>query len=372
MSLFNKKSIDKYYEKKSKNNSHKKYIIKRNSSCIERKDNIYDNLQKTNKNSSLLSGTNSKYKGLFKDNNKNNNNFNKTTYASLSLSPKLNEKYKKLPLLISFKSHKLLLDKEKEERTKNYQKMRKYRIKLKKTKKMDNVEDQLFKFLHEYGLHYSFSQNKYIIGDKFEYYSKYLPDKFKVNFNSINVQKTKSSSNSKNQSYSNVPSESSKKKSKMNKKSKKKGMFYSTTEEDDDDRMSYKKYMKLQNVADLKFRPRLGDTSYDLVNYIKKIDGIRKGVVNNLINQINNVENRYNIENPREDSRFNTKMQGLYHHKWKNIFSLKDYQELFSENLKGKISSKNYEIMIKNFKDIFLMCFATGNTNFSKVKSFQE
>ena len=125
-------------------------------------------------------------------------------------------------------------------------------------------------------------------------------------------------------------------------------------------------------MADLKFRPRLGESSYDLVNYIKKIDGIRKGVVNDLVKQINNVENRYNVERPKEDSRFNTKMQGLYQHKWKNIFSLREYQELFSENLKGKISSKNYEIMNKNFRDIFLMCFASGNNNLAKIKAFQE
>ena len=368
MSLFNKKSINNNYGKISDNFRNKKSIIQRSSSYIELKGNIYNNLPKTNKNSSLLSNNN-KYKRLLKEN---INNFNKTAYASLSLSPKMNEKPSRLPLLIPDKSHKMILDKEKEERIKNYEKMRKYRIKLKKTKKVDNVEDNLFKFLHEYGLHYSFSQNKYIVGDKFEYYSKYLPDRFKVNFNSTNIKKARSSSNSKNQTYSNVPSESSKQKPKTNKKSKKRGLFYSTTEEDDDDRMSYKKYMKLQNVADLRFRPRLGDTSYDLVNYIKKIDGIRKGVVNDLINQINNVENRYNIENPREDSKFNTKMQGLYHHKWKNIFLLKDYQGLFSENLKGKISSKNYEIMAKNFRDIFLMCFATGSNNISKVKLFQE
>ena len=359
MNFLNKKPINKIYYKKPNNNINKKFINKRSSSCIGFRDNITDKTPKTNINSNIFSNIDKKEKNL--------SNFSKTNYASFSSSPKILDKTTKLPLLSYDKSKKITLD----ERFKNFQKMRKYRIKLKKTKKVDNTEDQLFKFLHENGLHYSFSQNKYIIGDKFEYYSKYLPDKFKVNFNSVNIQKTKNSSNSKNQTHSNLPSESSKKKSK-NKKNKKKGLFYSTTEEDDDDKLSFKKYMKLQSIADARFRPRLGDTSYDLVNYIKKIDGIRKGVVNDLINQINNVENRYNIEKPKEDSKFNTKMQGLYHHKWKNIFSLKNYQELFSENLKGKISSQNYEIMIKNFKDIFLMCFSTGSTNFTKIKAFQD
>ena len=357
MNFLNKKLINKFYYKKPNNNI--KIINKRSSSCIERRDNIIDKTPKTNKNSNLVPNIDPKGKTL--------SNFSKTNYASFSSSPKILGKTTKLPLLSYNKSKKITID----ERFKNFQKMRKYRIKLKKTKKVDNTEDQLFKFLHENGLHYSFSQNKYIIGDKFEYYSKYLPDKFKVNFNSANIQKTKNSSSSKNQTHSNLPSESSKKKSK-NKKNKKQGLFYSTTEEDDDDKLTFKKYMKLQSIADARFRPRLGDTSYDLINYIKKIDGIRKGVVNDLINQINNVENRYNIEKPKEDSKFNTKMQGLYHHKWKNIFSLRNYQELFSENLKGKISSQNYEIMIKNFKDIFLMCFSTGSTNLIKVKAFQE
>lgn len=351
------------FEKIPINNSKKNSLFRRSSSCFEHRDNIFDKLRETHKHLTIISNINIKDKIISNDNNK-----FKANYKTFSLSPKLKKKTTKLPLLLYDK----YLKNKRDERIKNYQKMRNYRIKLKKTKKVENSEDQLFKFLHENGLHYSFSQNKYVIGDKFGYYSKYLPDKFKVNFNSINVQNTKSSSASKNQTHSNVPSENSKKKSKQNKKSKKKGLFYSTTEEDDEDRMSYKKYMKLQSTAELKFRPRLGETSYDLVNYIRKIDGIRKGVVNDLIYQINHVENRYNIEKPKEDSRFSTKMQGLYHHKWKNIFSLRDYQELFSENLKGKISSKNYELMIKNFKDIFLMCFAAGSTNFSKIKPFED
>jgi hypothetical protein len=104
-----------------------------------------------------------------------------------------------------------------------------------------------------------------------------------------------------------------------------------------------------------------------MLNFLKKIEFIRKEVVNNYIDEINNVENRYNIERPKEDFKFKTKMQGLYHHKWKNIFSLRDYQELFSENLKGKISSKNYDIMERNFRNIFLMCFSTGTNKNSFV-----
>ena len=119
-------------------------------------------------------------------------------------------------------------------------------------------------------------------------------------------------------------------------------------------------YMKLQSLADIKFRPILGDSSSDLVNFLKKIELVRKEVINNCIDEINNVENRFNIERPKEDFKFKTKMQGLYPHKWKNIFSLKDYQDIFADNLRGRISSKNYDIMEKNFRDIFFMCFSSG------------
>ena len=230
MNFLNKSSKNKFYSKKPNYNTFKKFIIKKSSSCIDHRDNIKDKIQKTNKNSNILSSIDPKGKTL--------SNFSKINYASFSSSPKILGKTTSLPLLSYSKSKKIELD----ERFKNFQKMRKYRIKLIKKKKVDTNEDQLFKFLHENGLHYSFSQNKYIIGDKFEYYSKYLPEKFKVNFNSENIQKTKNSNNSKNQTHSNVPSESSKKKSK-NKKNKKKGLFYSTTEEDDDDKLSFKKYM---------------------------------------------------------------------------------------------------------------------------------
>ena len=361
MNSLNKTPKYPFYNKKFNNNINKKFIIKRSSSCIENRKTFNNNIHQNN-NANDLSSININKENAY-------NHLERTNILFSPLQKKLNNT-SKLPLLAFNRQN---LSSRTKERLKNFEKKKKYRIKLKKVKKVEDCEDKLFKFLHENGLHYSFSSNKYIIGDKYEYYSKYLPDKYKVNFNNSNtIQRTKSNVSSKNQTHSNLQSESSKIKSKQTKKNKKQDLFYSTTEEDDDDRMSYKKYMKLQSIADARFRPRLGDTSYDLVNYIKKIDGIRKGVVNDLIKQINNVENRYNIEKPKEDSKFSTKMQGLYHHKWKNIFSLRDYQALFSDNLKGKISSKNYDIMSKNFRDIFLLCFGSGNTNISQIKPFQD
>ena len=339
MDSIKESSTNKIIDSKPNNTRNKN--TKFNSNSNRNSIILNDNLPKSNKNSFISPKLKSKGKTI--------NNF----FSPFSPSQRGFNKYNKLPVLSFDKSRKGSL--KNIDKLKNYERMRKYRVKLKKTKKVDNNEDNLFKFLHQNGLHYSFSSNKYFIGDKYGYYSKYLPNKFKMTNNS-----------SKNLSNIDASSENSKQRNIKNQ-----GLFYSTTEEDDDDRMTFKKYMKLQSVADIRFRPRLGDTSIDLINYIKKIDNIRKGVVNDLIKQINNVENRYNIENPKEDSKFSTKMQGLYHHKWKNIFSLRDYQKLFIGNLKGKISSQNYDIMSKNFRDIFLMCFANGNINFTKIKPFQ-
>ena len=163
-----------------------------------------------------------------------------------------------------------------------------------------------------------------------------------------------SSQNMKDLKYKIVSPKSSSNNIKVQQKKK------NSEEEEEIYKPSFQKYMKLQTIADMKFRPVLGETSNDMVNFLKKIEFIRKEVINNYIDEINNVENRYNIERPKEDFNFKTKMQGLYHHKWKNLFSLKDYQDLFSENLKGKISGKNYDIMERNFRNIFFMCFSSG------------
>ena len=350
--MFSPNSTTKKF-KKINYNQRKNNSIKRSSSCanqINQTNNEIPNIKNLNINS--------------------NNKLNMTNYISLS-TPKMIESNKKLPLLAYNKSKKSLLN----INNQKFEKMRKYKIKLKskkQTKKSKDIEDKLFLFLYQNGLHYSFSPNKYIIGDNYDYFSKYRnkqkPKKiFDIN-NSNNIK-----DDTINIKDNNINSDISKNNSEQNKElNKEQGLFYSTIDEDDDDTMSYQKYMKMQSIADMRLRPKLGDISYDLVNYIRKIDLIRKGVVNNLINQINNVENRYNIEKPKEDSKFITKQQGLFNHKWKNNFSLKDYQRLFSENLRGKISSKNYDIMMKNFRDIFHMCFSKGNTNFSKVDCFED
>ena len=337
--------------KKINYNKRKINSIKRSSSCINQTNQSKNEIPNM-KNISI----NSKIR------------FNMTNYISLS-SPKIIENNKKLPLLVNNKSKKTL-----DVNNHKFDKMRKFKIKLKskKPKKSHDIEDKLFLFLSKNGLHYSFSPNKYIIGDNYDYYTKYRNrPKIKKYFDINNNNNIKDDTINKKDNT--INSDLSKNILEQNKELiKEQGLFYSTTDEDDDDTMSYQNYIKMQSIADMRLRPKLGDVSYDLVNYIKKIDLIRKGVVNNLINQINNVENRYNIEKPKEDSKFNTKLQGLFSHKWKNNFSLKDYQELFSENLRGKISNKNYDIMMKNFRDISHMCFSKGNINFSKVHCFED
>ena len=336
----------------------KLYEISNNLPTINEFSDIKDNKAKNlrnsiKKSSSYINQSNNlnniipNFKRKLNSNEKSKNNINCITkFPSLSLNKKI--------------------------RINNYEKKKKYIVKLKKTNKIDYDEDKLFKLLHEYGLHYSFSSLKYIIGDNYHFYSKYRQRRKPKGNSSTNNIDINSQSNI-NSVNNNISSENIKNKSiQGNKLKSSPDLFYSTLEEDDEDKMSYRNYMKLQSIADIRFRPRFGDTSYDLVNYIKKIDLIRKGVVNNLISQINNVENRYNIEKPKEDSKFNTKMQGLYNHKWKNIFSLKDYQGLFISNLRGKISDKNYDIMDKNFRNISHMCFSKTNTNFSKINFFQN
>ncbi len=350
MSSLNITSKNNFYENnKPKFNKIKTIKKNRSSSYIEENNHFFNKGSKRNKNIFLESKAKSFY-----------------NYRPSFSPPKSTlNKYKKYPLLIFDKAKPKKDPLNIIEKLKNYEKMKKYKIKLKKIQKVENnSEDKLFKFLHENGLHYSFSSNKYFIGDNLNYYSKYHPDRLKINYSrsknnlvicDINISKEKDNESS-------YKSES---------KNDQNQLLYSTTNEDDDDRMSYEKYMKLQSIADIRFRPKFGDSSYDLVNYIRKIENIRKGVVNDLIDQINNVENRYNKEYPKEDSKFTTKMQGLYHHKWKNIFPLKDYQNLFAGNVKGKISSKNYEIMNRNFNDIFFTCFSTDNIRYSKIKPLE-
>ena len=127
-------------------------------------------------------------------------------------------------------------------------------------------------------------------------------------------------------------------------------------------------YLKLQNMAEIKFRPRFGDSSLELVKYIKRVSSIRKQVMKDLLDEIKNAENRYNVEKPELDSEFRSKEKFLIDNRWKNSFSLEEYQQFFMKNLKGKVSSLNYRQMLKKFRQISLMCFSEGNNTSSIIK----
>ena len=254
----------------------------------ENDNNIY--IRKRNESIQL----DNKIKYSFNENENNTNNINNTNINLNKTVKELSPNKKTFPLLLS----------KEEQRIKNYNRMKRYRVKLiKASPKTIQKKDNVYQLFKENGFQFLYPQEK------------------NNDINNLKIHQKK---------------------------------------DDNIYKPSFKMYMKLQSLADIKFRPILGDTSSDLVNFLKKIELVRKEVINNCIDEINNVENRFNIERPKEDFKFKTKMQGLYPHKWKNIFSLKDYQDIFADNLRGRISSKNYDIMEKNFRDIFFMCFSSG------------
>lgn len=132
-------------------------------------------------------------------------------------------------------------------------------------------------------------------------------------------------------------------------------------------------YLKLQAVADIKFKPRIGDSSNLLINYIKKVSKIRKKVVGDVLDDIKKkTENRYNLEKPNVDFKFRSKDKNLVDNMWKNAFSLDEYQKYFIRHLKGKISDMSYLSMVKKFKKISLICFSEGNLNRAAIKKLDN
>ena len=318
---------------KTKSSKTKSLFLPKNSSFLNNLNSINKNVEKRNESLKL----NQKIK--FSLNENSNNTLNKTLKPTSTNS-------KKFPLLFSNFNNNKNND---EQRLINYQKMRKYRVKLIKAPPTKKKIDNVYKLFKDNGLQFLFPPQRKINDDKsnknyLSYRSKKSPKKLRISLSSQNLNDLK---------YKLVSPQSASNNLKIYQKK-------NPEEEEEIYKPSFKKYMKLQSLADMKFRPVLGENSSDLVNFLKKIEIIRKEVINNYIDEINNVENRFNIERPKEDFKFKTKMQGLYHHKWKNIFTLRDYQDLFCENLRGKISSKNFDIMERNFRNIFLMCFSTG------------
>ena len=142
----------------------------------------------------------------------------------------------------------------------------------------------------------------------------------------------------------------------------------SNTIRGDDKKYDFNSYLKMQSRAEVAFRPRYGDNSLDLINYIQKVSGIRRSIMKDFLDEIRGAENRFNAEKPDVDSNFTSKNKVLIDNRWKNSFSLEEYQQFFMKNLKGKISSMNYRQMLKKFRQISLMCFSEGNNNYSSIK----
>ena len=87
----------------------------------------------------------------------------------------------------------------------------------------------------------------------------------------------------------------------------------------------------------------------------------RKKKLNKYLDEINKTEDRYNKEIPDIDTDFFSVDKTLRENRWKNSFSLDEYQQFFSKNLKGKISGMNYRQMLKKFGKISSICFSPGN-----------
>ena len=133
-------------------------------------------------------------------------------------------------------------------------------------------------------------------------------------------------------------------------------------------KMNFEDYLRMQSKAEIILKPKLGDSSSDLVNYINAIQGIRETIINDFMDEIKNTENRYNLEKPEIDANLLVRDKVLNVHKWKNLFSLRDYQNFYLDNLKGKISDINFRQMQKRFRQISLICFAEGSI--SNIKKY--
>ena len=139
----------------------------------------------------------------------------------------------------------------------------------------------------------------------------------------------------------------------------------------DKKKLNFEYYLKMQSKAEIKLKPKIGDESNDLINYIRAIQGIRESLISDILEEINKTENRYNIERPDVDAHFVVKDKGLNIHKWKNLFYLKDYQKFFLEGVKGKISNGNYKQMERKFRQIQHVCFSEGKMHFNNVQNLK-
>lgn len=132
--------------------------------------------------------------------------------------------------------------------------------------------------------------------------------------------------------------------------------------------ITFSKYLQMQTLAEMSIKPGRNMTD-KLLKHIDKISIIRKKVMEKEIEQILALKGRYNDEYPDEDTKIDLEDKGLIQHKWKNSFYLSEYQNFFLDELKGKISSLNYRIMLKKFRQISRMCFSKGAVNLGNINN---
>lgn len=135
----------------------------------------------------------------------------------------------------------------------------------------------------------------------------------------------------------------------------------------DINQITFSKYLQMQTLAEMNIKPGRNMTD-KLLNHIDKIGVIRKKVMEKEIEPILALKGRYNDEIPDEDTKIDLEDKALIEHKWKNSFSLSEYQNFFLDELKGKISSLNYRVMLKKFRQISRMCFSKGAVNLGNIK----
>lgn len=132
--------------------------------------------------------------------------------------------------------------------------------------------------------------------------------------------------------------------------------------------INFEDYLRIQSKIESRFRLCSDDDLTELLNFMKKINEIRQILMEKEVDKILNTDDRYNDEIPEEDTKINLEDKGLLSHKWKNIFSLQEYQNFFLDELKGKISSLNYRAMLKKFKQISKICFSSGHVNYGAIQ----
>ena len=263
-----------------------------------------------------------------------------------------------------------------------YNRMKKYRVIFKK-KKGIKPEDKIKRFLNQSGFLYNPKKNK--LNEE-----KKLISKENEKENNINEKNNNENKNNKNEKTKdnniNINSLKPKNDGKNNIKTENNNIIDEKLNSNriknqlDDDRkelnkklknknMDFEYYLKMQSKAEIILKPKIGDESNDLINYINAIQGIRENLIIDILSEINKTENRYNKEKPEVDANFVVRDKGLNVHKWKNIFYLKDYQKYYLDGLKGKISIGNYRQMMRKFRQIQNICFSEGKTHFQNIKN---